>query len=260
MVKHWLRHCAQVGTDPHLQGRPTIESEGGQLRIGHRFRLASTPVPSHLTAGPGSLLDIGDDVSIGYGAAIAAHQHVHIGAGTRIGPFVIIMDTNFHGSPGDQSLQHDCRPVMIGAGCRIGSRVTITRGVVIGDGAEILAGSVVTSTIPPGVCAAGGRARVIGQAGALASRWDSPAAELPQILMTSLDLDSPPDLDDSPLLPDPQITARFPNMLKALESHFGVEIDAIAAHNIRTFADVSTVLQLAIAESRNGPTNGRGFS
>ncbi len=78
------------------------------------FHLASRPVPSHLVAGPGAILHIGNDVSIGCGAAIAAIQHVHIGDGTRIGPFVIIMDTNFHGAPGDQSLQHDCRPVTIG--------------------------------------------------------------------------------------------------------------------------------------------------
>jgi Acetyltransferase (isoleucine patch superfamily) len=86
--------------------------------------------------------------SVGGGAAIAAFQQVSIGDGTRIGPYVIIMDTNFHGSPGDQSVQHDTRPVTIGAGCRIGSRVTITRGGSIGDGAEILAGSVVSSAIP----------------------------------------------------------------------------------------------------------------
>src|SRR6185369_13751150 len=124
--------------------------------------------------------------------------HVRIGAGTRIGPFVIVMDTNFHGAGGDQSLQHDCRPVHIGDGCRIGSRVTITRGVTIGDGAEILAGSVVSAAIPGGVCAAGARARIIGAAGDPASRWESAAAALPDILMESLGLEFPPDLDGRP--------------------------------------------------------------
>jgi acetyltransferase-like isoleucine patch superfamily enzyme len=138
--------CESVGETPRLDGRPTINPEGGQVRVGHRFRLASRPVPSHLVAGPGAVLDIGNDVSIGAGAAIAAFQQVSIGDRTRIGPYVIIMDTNFHGKPGDQSVQHDTRPVTIGAGCRIGSRVTITRGGSIGDGAEILAGSVVSSS------------------------------------------------------------------------------------------------------------------
>ncbi len=172
-TRRWLRACASVGEEPYLAGKPTIYISGGQVRIGDRLRLMSRPVASHLVAGPDAVLDIGNDVSIGYGAAIAAYQHVHIGDGTRIGPFVIIMDTNFHGGSGDQSVQHDCRPVTIGDGCRIGSRVTVTRGVTIGAGAEILAGSVVSSAIPPGVCAAGVRARIIGRAGDVASRWDS---------------------------------------------------------------------------------------
>jgi acetyltransferase-like isoleucine patch superfamily enzyme len=246
-TRRWLRACAQVGDEPYLAGRPTIQADG-QLRIGNRFRLASTPVASHLAAGPGAVLHIGNDVSIGYGAAIAAHQQVRIGDGTRIGPFVIIMDTNFHGSPGDQSLQHDCRPVTIGDRCRIGSRVTITRGVTIGDGAEILAGSVVSSAIPPGACAAGGRARIIGLAGDQASRWDSPAAMLPEILMLSLGLESPPDLDSTPLPMHLWTDARIPGVLKAIEDRLGVAMDRAAARDINTFADIAMSLQSALRE------------
>jgi acetyltransferase-like isoleucine patch superfamily enzyme len=130
-----------------------------------RFQLWSRPITSHLTAGPEGLLDIGDDVSIAHGAAIAAFERVQIGDRTCIGPCVIIMDTNFHGTTGDQSLKHDTRPVVIGKDCTIGSAVTVTRGAIIGDGAEILAGSVVSSAIAPGACAGGVRARVVGRAG-----------------------------------------------------------------------------------------------
>ena len=167
----WLLGCDRVGSDPRLDGRPTIKAYGGHIRIGDRFRFASRPVASHLIAGPHGILEIGNDVSIAYGAAIAAFERVDIGPGTRIGPFVIVMDTNFHGAAGDQSVQHDCRPVTIGARCRIGSRVTITRGASIGDESEILAGSVVTSAIPAGVCAGGARARILGRAGEGAASW-----------------------------------------------------------------------------------------
>jgi acetyltransferase-like isoleucine patch superfamily enzyme len=168
----WLRGCERVGHMTRLYGRPTLLVSGGHIRIGDRFRLASQPVASHLAAGGGGVLEIGDDVWIGHGAAIAAFERVQIGHGTRIGPFVIIMDTNFHRMGGDQAVQHDCRPVMIGEGCRIGSRVTITRGATIGDGAEILAGSVVSSAIPPGACAGGARARVLGRAGDRPAFWN----------------------------------------------------------------------------------------
>jgi acetyltransferase-like isoleucine patch superfamily enzyme len=237
-----------VGEEPRLVGKPTINGDGGQLCIGDRFRLASRPVASHLVAGPGAILQIGNNVSIGCGAAIAAYQHVHIGDDTRIGPFVIIMDTNFHGAPGDQAVHHDCRPVTIGNDCRIGSRVTITRGATIGDGAEILAGSVVSSAIPPGVCAAGARARVIGRAGDLASRWDSAAAALPEVLMASLDLESPPDLDSSPIPTQLWTDAGMRGVLTAIEERFGVILNPTAARDIATYADIATVVQHALCK------------
>jgi acetyltransferase-like isoleucine patch superfamily enzyme len=241
--RYWLRMCQTVGQEPWLAGRPTIKADAGQVRIGDRFRLASRPVPSHLVAGPGAVLDIGDDVSIGAGAAIASFEQVRIGHGTRIGPYVIIMDTNFHGSPGDQSVQHDCRPVTIGHGCRIGSRVTITRGGSIGDGAEILAGSVVSSAIPEGVCAGGARARIIGKAGDMASRWDSAAAALPDLLMTTLDLESPPDLDDEPLPAHVWSEDRVRNLLVALEHRLGVSVSDAAVREACTFAGVAVAVQ-----------------
>jgi acetyltransferase-like isoleucine patch superfamily enzyme len=241
--RYWLRTCQSVGEQPRLTGRPTINPEGGQIRIGDRFRLASRPAPSHLVAGPGAVLDIGDDVAIAAGAAIAAFQQVRIGSGTRIGPYVIIMDTNFHGAPGDQSVQHATRPVTIGNGCRIGSRVTITRGGSIGDGAEVLAGSVVSSAIPAGVCAGGARARIIGKAGDLASRWDSAAASLPDLLMTTLGLDSPPDLDDEPVPAQVWSGDRVRNFLAALQDRLGISMSDAAVREARSFADVAVAVQ-----------------
>ena len=192
------------------------------------------------------MLQIGNDVSIGCGAAIAAFQHIRVGDGTKIGPFVIIMDTNFHGAPGDQTLRHDCRPVIIGNRCQIGSRVTITRGAIIGDDAEILAGSVVASSIPQGVCAAGARARIIGRAGDIASRWESAAAALPAILMRTLNLASPPDLDNCPIPAHARVAACTNALLVALEDRFGFELDRTVVDNAETFADMAVAVQHAL--------------
>jgi len=242
-VRRWLRECTTVGEALHITGRPSIHVDGGQLHIGDRFRLASTPVGSHIIVGAAGTMRVGDDVSIGCGAAIAAQQLVTIGDGTCIGPFVIIMDTNFHGGAGDQSVQHDCKPVTIGKGCRIGTRVTITRGVAIGDGAEILAGSVVTAAIPAGACAAGGRARIIGRAGELASRWDSVAAALPDVLAATFDLKSPPDLDDTPIPAQSWNAQRMPQVLTALEECLGVAINSSLVRDARTYADLAAALR-----------------
>lgn len=247
-VRRWLRECTTTGAAPQVIGRPSVHVEGGQLHIGHRFRLASIPVASHIIVGAAGTMRVGDDVSIGCGAAIAAQELVTIGDGTCIGPYVIIMDTNFHGGAGDQSLQHDCRPVAIGRGCRIGSRVTITRGVTIGDGAEILAGSVVTSAVPAGACVAGGRARIIGRAGEAASRWDSLAATLPETLAAALGLGSPPDLDDTPLPAQLWTAECLPQVMAALELRLGVAINSAALRDARTYAELAAALH----SSRSG--------
>lgn len=194
------------------------------MTLGARCELISHPVRSHFVCAGGATLTIGDDVRIGHGAAIAAFERVEIGAGTCIGPFVIIMDTNFHGAPGDQSVQHECRPVIVGRNCRIGSRVTITRGATIGDGARILAGSVITSSISAGVCAGGARARELGPAADVCG-WDSPPALMPFLLMDALGETATVGRD---VVPDriAEFTApRRARFFASIRDHFGVTLD-----------------------------------
>jgi carbonic anhydrase/acetyltransferase-like protein (isoleucine patch superfamily) len=144
-----------------------------------------------MVVGPAASIEIGDSVSIGYGAAISAYERLEIGSGTSIGAFVIIMDTNFHRS-GGQSVEHETRPVMIGRNCRLGSRVTLTRGAVVGDEAMVLAGSVVSTTIPAGVCAGGARAKVLAPLGSTEARWDNQSFMVPLQVMDFFGLDDPP--------------------------------------------------------------------
>jgi maltose O-acetyltransferase len=194
----WLRRCRSVGARVRVLGRPSIYVEGdGAIAIGADAVLHSRPVASHLVAGHGATLSIGEGVVIGHGAAIAAYERVTIGAATVVGPYAIVMDTNFHGAAGDQSVSHDTRPIMIGAGCRIGARVTLTRGVELGDGARVLAGSVVSSSVPAGMCAAGARARVIGPASVHGASWDGAFGLLPVLAMDAFGLDAPPDVSAS---------------------------------------------------------------
>jgi hypothetical protein len=82
---------------------------------------------------------------------------------------------------------------VIGRDCRIGSRVTLTRGAVIGDGAEVLPGSVVSSEVPAGACVGGARARVVGRAGDADGCWSVLIAG--SLVAQALALDAPPDLD-----------------------------------------------------------------
>jgi acetyltransferase-like isoleucine patch superfamily enzyme len=237
--RRWLRGCerADAGTI-QLYGRPSINIYNGTLRIGRRCAIGSFPVTSHFVAGPDALLTIGDDVVIGHGAAIAAFERIEIGAGTQIGPFAIVMDTNFHGSSGDQSVHHDCRPVVIGANCRIGSRVTITRGVTIGDGAEVLAGSVVSSAVPAGACVGGARARILGRAGDPAARWDGAAAQIPLLLMDVMTLSAIPDRETN-LSDLPTWTSDAAERLSsAIAAQMGITVDAERLAGLHRLSEV----------------------
>jgi len=250
--RKWLRGCARVGTGIQLHGRPEVHLDGGTVLFGDRCAISSQPVTTHFVAGPSAVLDIRSEVSIGHGGAIAAYERIEIGEGTSIGPFAIIMDTNFHGNSGDQAVHHDCRPVIIGVNCRIGSRVTITRGARIGDGAEILAGSVVSSTIPPGACAGGARARVLGEAGERGPRWDSAAAVLPLIVMDCLDLDSPPDSKCRPADLSEWNGATAEVIVRALESRFGLPITAAQLQDGSSLAELAVWIDEAIRLNARG--------
>jgi acetyltransferase-like isoleucine patch superfamily enzyme len=238
-----LRGCESVGAEARLHGWPTVYASPGRIRIGKRFRLWSRPIQSHLSAGPDGTLEIGDDVSIAHGAAISAYEHVQIGDGTCVGPLVLIMDTNFHGRTGDQSLIHDTRPVVIGKDCRIGSAVTITRGAVIGDGAEILAGSVVSSAIPSRACAGGARARVLGRAGDPACRWDGAAALLPDLVRNALNLATAPELVSETAglaAGDDQFIQK---LVAVVEEQFAVTMDVALIRSAVRLADVAELIE-----------------
>lgn len=249
----WLRGCARVGVDVQLHGRPSVHPEGdGKILIGDRCTVSSQPVATHFVAGPGAVLDIRQDVAIGHGSAIAAYERVEIGEGTLIGPFAIIMDTNFHGNTGDQSVHHDCRPVIIGRNCRIGSRVTITRGATIGDGAEVLAGSVVSSAIPAGACAAGARARVLGTIEEAARRWDSAAAVLPLLVMDCMRLDAPVNLAGRPADLADWSTTAADCVRRSVATRFGLELNASDFYEASSFAELASSIDAARRDGVSG--------
>ncbi len=110
---------------------------------------------------------LGDDVFIGPRCLIAVPDaELTIGDDTVIGPEFCVMggDHRFD-LPGtlyrDTSTLGANEPIAIGCNVWIGARVTVLKGVRIGDGAIIGAGSVVTHDVPSQSVAAGCPARVL---------------------------------------------------------------------------------------------------
>ncbi len=123
------------------------------------------------TLRPGATLRIGADTGIS-GGAICAAMSVSIGARCLIGADCLIFDTDFHNiasqGPDLRPRRHSqpdwnaiSEPVSIGNDVFLGARTIICKGVTIGDGSVIAAGSVVTKSLPPNCVAGGNPAKIL---------------------------------------------------------------------------------------------------
>ena len=103
-------------------------------------------------------LSIGDGVSIGDRTEIHCGKHINIGKNTLIAWDCCIMDHDYHCFNGD--VEHK-ESVIIGENVWIGHHCFINKGVHIGDGAVIAAGSVVIHDVPSKALVGGNPAKVI---------------------------------------------------------------------------------------------------
>jgi acetyltransferase-like isoleucine patch superfamily enzyme len=131
------------------------------------FGTGSSYDPTTSTIGDLENFHIGRNVFIGPHAILSADGvSVTIGDDTIIGPGLCIMAGDHEFRSAGISFRDSRRgrnePVVIRRNVWIGARVTILKGVTIGDAAVIGAGAVVTSDIPPYAIALGVPARVVG--------------------------------------------------------------------------------------------------
>jgi acetyltransferase-like isoleucine patch superfamily enzyme len=136
--------------------RLSRRSGKGQVRLGARVRLF--PQVGFYLESDEAVVTIGRMTFLNRRTEIMAKELVSIGDECAISWDVSISDTDYHqlgaGRP-------DTSPVLIGNHVWIGARATILKGVSIGDGAIVAAGSVVTKDVPPRSLVAGVPARII---------------------------------------------------------------------------------------------------
>ena len=159
---YWhFRHAKRLGRKVRVWGRPSIRA-WGDLFVDDRVRLVSTIATTELVVVVGGRLDIGESAFINYGCSISATQLVHIGPRCNIGTHVILMDSDFHRlEPERRDEPPEPAPIILEDNVWLGARVIVLRGVTIGAGSAIGAGSVVTRDIPPRSVAAGSPAKVL---------------------------------------------------------------------------------------------------
>ncbi|MFB5313013.1 acyltransferase [Enterococcus gallinarum] len=141
-----------VGSLPRIRGKLYFKVKGN-VKIGNRFLARSIMYPSAITVDEKAELVIGDNVFLNYGVDIGCTKSITIGDYTKVGPFTVIVDSNYHQIQCGEDVVS--APVEIGRNVWIGRSCIILPGVSIGDNSVIASGSVVTRDIPSNVLVAG---------------------------------------------------------------------------------------------------------
>jgi acetyltransferase-like isoleucine patch superfamily enzyme len=157
----------RLGKEPRFQGQKWIHVQGPNIRAGDNLHVFATQeAPVSLCVNPydggNGRIDIGHWCVLSSGTRIRSAIGVEIGDNCMFAENCFITDADWHDVyhrifPGKKE------PVRIGNNVWIGDRVTVCKGVTIGDNSVIGAASVVTRDIPPNTIAAGNPARPIGE-------------------------------------------------------------------------------------------------
>lgn len=154
--------------------RLLTRSKNGELIIGNNFK-SNNKIKSNSIGliqpcifniyAPNSKIIIGDNVGIS-GSTICATTSVTIGNNVLIGSGCLISDTDSHPIDWEDRLYDRNQktrkaPIVIKDNAFIGARSIILKGVTIGEGAVVGAGSVVSKDVPPYTVVAGNPARVV---------------------------------------------------------------------------------------------------
>jgi len=141
-----------------LLGKIVVKNKG-VLHIGTQTSLRSDFQASRLAIEKNATLSIGNNCFMN-SVIIAANKRIDIGDNCQFGPYVHLMDSDFH-DLNDRSQSGKSAPILIGNNVQLGARVIVLRGVKIGNHAIVLPGAVVTKDIPANTKAAGVPAKVL---------------------------------------------------------------------------------------------------
>lgn len=164
---HGVTACGPVIIGRWPGSRISIGNECSLVSSSRRATASTLAAPVRFrTFSAGACIELEQGVELSGTSLACRSTRIHIGHHTLIGPDCAIMDADFHAlmppetrhiEPG---IERDA-PVIIGPHVWIGLRSVVLKGVTIGEGAVVAAGSIVTRDIPPRTLAAGTPARVV---------------------------------------------------------------------------------------------------
>ena len=150
----------------HFGAKNDVRS-GFKLRLapGARFQTGAACVLDYdTTIECSGTLQIGERVIFGHHCTLGCKDRIEIGDDCLLAEMVSIRDHDHNFERLDVPIREQgatCAPVKIGRDVWLGAKVTVLKGVTIGDGAIIGANSVVTRDVPPLAIAVGSPARVM---------------------------------------------------------------------------------------------------
>lgn len=153
LSKHSIgEHLAGLWLARHFTSHGILVASGGRpyprvINMGGRLTAENCKFYSgiRLEIGVNATLHIGNGTYINRNTLINAQENIRIGKNCRISWDVVILDSDLHPLNSRTVIK---KPVLIEDKVWIGCRSIILKGVTLGEGAIIAAGSVVTSSVP----------------------------------------------------------------------------------------------------------------
>ena len=167
-------HGIDWGTGWKFFGRPIIQRHrGSHIALGDGLTLRSWPKSNPLaptapvvlsTRRADALLEVGEDCGF-TGTTLVAADRITMGDRVLVGGNASIVDFHFHPLTPEGRAENindgAAAPIVIGDDVFVGMEALILKGVTIGDGAVVGAGSVVTQDVPARTVVAGNPAQVV---------------------------------------------------------------------------------------------------
>ena len=147
-----------IGNDTILDCTIMLDSENSEMKIGDNCWIGSSKFACR------SKIEIGDNVFISWGGFISDHDSHSINYEDRqqdIFAQLIAYRSGQNLLDNKNWTTVGCKPIQIGSNVWIGMNCIILKGVKIGDGAIIAAGSVITKDVPSWTIFGGSPARLI---------------------------------------------------------------------------------------------------
>lgn len=147
-----------IGADCIVSGNFVFESSAGIITIGNHSYIGDGTFISR------SSIEIGDNVTIAWGGTVYDHDSHSLDYMKRRKDIDDELDDIRNGCNFIQNKDWsdvNCKPIKICDDAWIGMNVIILKGVTVGEGAIVGAGSVVTKDVPAWTVVAGNPARVV---------------------------------------------------------------------------------------------------